>query len=71
MIICIFDEDSFVLSGKIADNVEEFINRQKALDTLKEEYGTHFDKVMERSRQSKLIKPNKKQGRLKFRNILN
>ena len=63
VIICIFDEDSFVLSGKIADNVEEFINRQKALDTLKEEYGTHFDKVMERSRQSKLIKPNKKQGR--------
>jgi len=63
IIICIFDEDSFVLSGKIADNVEEFINRQKALDTLKEEYGTHFDKVMERSRQSKLIKPNKKQSR--------
>ncbi len=59
VIICIFDEDSFVLSGKIAENVEEFINRQKADEKLKEEYGGGYHAVMERSRKSKLIKVDK------------
>ena len=56
VIICIFDEDSFVLSGKIAENVEEFINKQNANEKLREEYGTHYDRVMERSKRSKLNK---------------
>ena len=60
VIICIFDEDSFVLSGRIADNVEEFINREKANTQLQEEYGAGYDFVMNRAKQSKLIKPAKK-----------
>ena len=60
VIICIFDEDSFVLSGKIAENVEEFINKQNAHELLKKEYGSNYDMVMERSKKAKLIKVNKK-----------
>ncbi|MBO7677359.1 MAG: macro domain-containing protein [Erysipelotrichaceae bacterium] len=55
--ICIFDEDSFVLSGKIADNVEEFINRQKANEKLEEEYGNGYSYVINRSKKAKLYKP--------------
>jgi len=60
VIICIFDEDSFVLSGRIADNVEEFINREKATRQLQEEYGSGYEYVIDRARQSKLAKPSKK-----------
>lgn len=60
VIICIFDEDSFVLSGKIAENVEEFINRQKAGERLKEEYGQRYDYVMNRSKEAKISKTKKK-----------
>ena len=60
VIICIFDEDSFVLSGKIAENVEEFINQQKANEKLKEEYGHGYDFVMKRSKASKLVEPVRK-----------
>ena len=60
VIVCIFDEDSFVLSGKIAENVEEFINKQKATEKLQEEYGSGYETVMERSKRSRLIKVNKK-----------
>ena len=58
VIICIFDEDSFVLSGKIADNVEEFINKQKADEKLKEEYGDRYDQIINRSKKNKLYKTN-------------
>ncbi len=64
--ICIFDEDSFVLSGRIAENVEEFINRQSANDKLKEEYGPGYDRVMERSRRSKLVKVKKRSGSYRY-----
>lgn len=57
--ICIFDEDSFVLSGRIAENVKEFINRQKATEKLQEEYGFYYDRVIERSKRSKLIQVSK------------
>ncbi|MBQ6479024.1 MAG: macro domain-containing protein [Erysipelotrichaceae bacterium] len=62
VIICIFDEDSFMLSGKIAENVEEFISRQKATEKLQEEYGSRYETVMERSKKSKLIKVHKRVG---------
>ena len=60
VIICIFDEDSFVLSGRIADNVEEFVNREKATRQLQEEYGPGYEYVINRARKSKLSKPSKK-----------
>ena len=60
VIICIFDEDSFVLSGKIAENVEEFINKQKATEKLQEEYGLRYETVMERAKRSKLIRVHRK-----------
>ena len=62
VIICIFDQDSFVLSGRIADNVEEFINREKATERLQEEYGSGYEYVVSRARQSRLSKPSKKKS---------
>ena len=62
VILCIFDEDSFVLSGKIADNVEEFITREKAKQTLQDEYGYHYDAVMKRGKEGRLYKPSRKSG---------
>ncbi len=58
--ICVFDQDSFVLSGKIADNVEEFINKQKAIEKLQEEYGYYYESVMQRGKQGMLAKATKK-----------
>ena len=60
VILCIFDEDSFVLSGKIAESVEEFITREKAKKTLQDEYGVFYDAVMERGKQARLQKPKRK-----------
>lgn len=57
--ICIFDEDSFVLSGKIAENVEEFISYQKANERLREEYGHNYRTIMERAKKSRLIRIDK------------
>lgn len=56
VILCIFDEDSFVLSGKIAETVKEFIDKEKAHEKLKEEYGYYYDRVMEKGRHSKYDK---------------
>lgn len=58
--ICIFDEDSFVLSGKVADTVNEFINDEIARDKLKDEYGNSYDFVINRAKKTKLTKVNKK-----------
>ena len=60
VVICIFDQDSFVLSGKIADNVEEFINKQNSIEKLKEEYGSCYDGVIQRGKQGLLAKPIEK-----------
>ncbi len=62
VILCIFDQDSFVLSGKIADNVEEFISKESARERLRDEYGYSYDAVMERGRQARLYQPTKKKN---------
>ena len=67
VVICIFDQDSFVLSGKIADNVEEFITKQNSIEKLKEEYGSYYEGVIQRGKQGMLVKPvEKKVNRHKY-----
>ncbi|MDO4499686.1 MAG: macro domain-containing protein [Erysipelotrichaceae bacterium] len=59
--LCVFDEQSFVLSGKIADVVEELITRKESEDKLKEEYNAYFDLVKQRTQKANDYKPGHKQ----------
>ncbi|MBR4461238.1 MAG: macro domain-containing protein [Erysipelotrichaceae bacterium] len=61
--LCIFDEDSFALSGKIASIIKEMVDKEEAHKKLKQEYGVYYDTVMDRSRRAKLLDTQKKPSR--------
>ena len=56
VIICVFDDDAYALCLRIEKEIESHITSSDSKRLLQEEYGTHYDYVINKSRKSSLKK---------------
>lgn len=59
VIICVFDDDAYALCLRIEKEIESHITSSDSKRLLQEEYGSHYDYVINKSRKASLNKKEK------------